>query len=46
LLRVPGLGPVTVNRILKKRRSGKLTRIRDIGKVGTLLCKAQNYLTF
>jgi predicted DNA-binding helix-hairpin-helix protein len=46
LLRVPGLGPITVNRILKKRRTGKLTRIRDIGKVGVLLGKAQNYLTF
>jgi len=46
LLRVPGLGPITVGRILDKRRAGKLRRIQDVGKVGALLRKAQTYLTF
>ena len=46
LLRVPGLGPVTVNRILKRRQSARLTAIQDIGKPGVLLKKAQKYLTF
>ena len=46
LLRVPGLGPITVNRILKCRRSGKLHRIEDITKPGKLTKKAKHYLKF
>ncbi len=46
LLRVPGLGPVTVNRILKRRRYQQLRSIEDVGKVGKLLAKADNYLVF
>lgn len=46
LLRVPGLGPTTVNRILNYRQSGKIHRITDIGKAGKLLNKASNYLKF
>ena len=46
LLRVPGLGPVTVNRILHRRRDAQLRKISDIGKVGTLLRKANQYLVF
>jgi predicted DNA-binding helix-hairpin-helix protein len=47
LLRVPGLGPITVNRILKYRRTGgKIYRIEDIGKPGKLLNKAKQYLKF
>ncbi len=46
LLRVPGLGPITVNRILKQRRSSKLHRIEDIAKPGKLLNKANQYLKF
>ncbi|MBC8379754.1 MAG: radical SAM protein [Planctomycetes bacterium] len=46
LLRVPGLGLVTVNRILKQRRTGKLHRIEDIAKPGKLLNKAKQYLKF
>ena len=45
LLRVPGLGLVTVNRILNPAE-GKLHRIEDIGKPGKLLNKARAYLTF
>jgi DNA uptake protein ComE-like DNA-binding protein len=47
LLRVPGLGPATVDRILKHRaRGGRLRDIRDIGKPGRLLGKAAAYLEF
>lgn len=46
LLRVPGLGPVTVNRILQKRTRGRLRSIEDIGKVGARLAKAEKYLRF
>ncbi len=46
LLRVPGLGPVTVNRILEQRRAGRIRYIEDVGKVGVRLKKAKQYLTF
>lgn len=46
LLRVPGLGPVTVRTILKRRRQGRLTDITDIGAPNKLLSKAAGYLTF
>jgi len=46
LLRVPGLGPITVNRILKRRKQARLRRIDDIGKAGLRLQKAAAYLAF
>ena len=46
LLRVPGLGLITVNRILKQRRFSKIRRIDDIAKPGKLLDKAKQYLKF
>lgn len=46
LLKVPGLGPITVNRILKFRTTSRIRRIDDIGKPGLLLRKASKYLTF
>jgi len=46
LLRVPGLGPVTVKRILQRRKQGRLTSIEDVGRVGTRLAKAREYLSF
>ncbi|MDH4238460.1 MAG: radical SAM protein [Phycisphaerae bacterium] len=46
LLRVPGLGPVTVKRILERRKQARLTRIEDVGKMGSRLQKAGKYLTF
>jgi predicted DNA-binding helix-hairpin-helix protein len=46
LLRVPGLGPVTVARILKRRNTGRLRHIEDIGKAGVRLAKAKQYLAF
>jgi predicted DNA-binding helix-hairpin-helix protein len=46
LLRVPGLGPITVNRILKYRRKGRISRIESIAKPGKLANKAKQYLKF
>jgi predicted DNA-binding helix-hairpin-helix protein len=46
LLRVPGLGPVTVNRILERRKQNHLSTIEDVGKVGARLQIAKKYLTF
>ncbi len=46
LLRVPGLGPVTVRQILERRRKWRIRRIEDVGKVGVRLRKASEYLVF
>ena len=46
LLKVPGLGPVTVNRILKQRKTAKISHIKDIGKSTSRLQKASEYLVF
>ncbi len=46
LLRVPGLGPITVKRILEQRRTVRIRGIGDIGKRGVRLEKAERYLIF
>ena len=46
LLRVPGLGSITVSRILKRRKQARLRSIDDIGKAGVRLQKAAAYLAF
>ena len=46
LLRVPGLGPVTVNRIVRQRRAQRIRRLEDIGRPGVRLRKARTYLAF
>jgi len=46
LLRVPGLGPVTVKRILERRKKGRIRCIEDVGKVGVRLEKARKCLAF
>jgi len=46
LLRVPGLGPVTVRRILHRRRQARLRSIEDIGRPGKRLRLAARYLRF
>ncbi len=46
LLRVPGLGPLTVSRILKQRAEARIRRLGDIGRVGVRLRKAGSYLIF
>jgi predicted DNA-binding helix-hairpin-helix protein len=44
LLRVPGLGPVSVKRILKARQSGKLTSPAHLGALGIRSGQALPYL--
>ncbi|MBN2039202.1 MAG: radical SAM protein [Spirochaetes bacterium] len=46
LLRVPGLGHVTVDFILKARRESRLRSIEDIGSTGRRLLKAGQYIMF
>ena len=46
LLRVPGLGPLTVRRIIERRKQANIRRIEDIGKAGLRLQKARTYLSF
>ncbi len=46
LLKVPGLGLVSVDRILQRRQQAKLRSIEDIGKPTALLHKASKYLIF
>jgi predicted DNA-binding helix-hairpin-helix protein len=46
LLRVPGLGPLTVKRILQQRKQSRIRSIENVGKVGIRLKKAKKYLTF
>jgi predicted DNA-binding helix-hairpin-helix protein len=46
LLRVPGLGPVTVSNILRRRQAGRITSLEQVVKVGARLAKAHKYLTF
>ncbi|MHC4146447.1 MAG: radical SAM protein [Planctomycetota bacterium] len=46
LLRVPGLGPLTVRRILEHRKQSRINSIDDVGKVGVRLQKASKYLSF
>ena len=44
LLRVPGLGPVTVDRILAARREGGLRKLEEVGLRGARLEKASSYV--
>ncbi|MBD3346719.1 MAG: radical SAM protein [Chitinivibrionales bacterium] len=45
LLRVPGIGHITVNTILSMRKEGRrIRRLEDIGRVGKRLEKARGYL--
>jgi predicted DNA-binding helix-hairpin-helix protein len=46
LLKVPGLGPLTVNRILQRRRAGPIRRLEDVGPVSARLRKAAPYVIF
>lgn len=46
LLKVPGLGPETVKRILNTRRDRRITRLEDIGIKGKRLQKIKSYVIF
>lgn len=46
LLRVPGLGPDTVSRILKMRRERRVNRLDDLGIRGKRFEKVKSYVIF
>jgi predicted DNA-binding helix-hairpin-helix protein len=46
LLRVPGLGEMTVSRILEQRKAGRINSICDIGRATSRLNEANEYLCF
>ena len=46
LLRVPGLGDITVSRILENRKTARNRGIDDVGRSKMLLKKANEYLCF
>jgi predicted DNA-binding helix-hairpin-helix protein len=46
LLRVPGLGVITVERILEQRKTSYIRSISDVGKPVSRLDKANQYLAF
>jgi predicted DNA-binding helix-hairpin-helix protein len=46
LLRVPGLGPVTIQKILEQRKQRRVTSMEDMGKAEVRLEKASKYLSF
>jgi predicted DNA-binding helix-hairpin-helix protein len=46
LLRVPGLGQISVERILELRKSAKIKTLADLGKSTIRLRKANEYLAF
>lgn len=46
MLRVPGLGPMTIDQILERRKESRIKSLEDIGKIGVRLQKAGKYLSF
>jgi predicted DNA-binding helix-hairpin-helix protein len=46
LLRVPGLGPISVDRILKIRKRGRISSVDSIGRITIRMEKALKYLRF
>ncbi len=46
LLRVPGLGDITVRRIMEQRKNSRIRSIGDVGRPTKLLLKANEYLCY
>ncbi len=46
LIRTPGLGPISVDRIIKNRRRFKITRWRDLQHMGVVRKRAWPFVTF
>jgi predicted DNA-binding helix-hairpin-helix protein len=44
LLRVPGIGPISVNRILKMRRTSKIRTIEDLVRIGANAPRAAPFI--
>ena len=46
-MRIPGLGEVSVRRILNIRKSGgRVRRLEDLGNIGKRLKKVRGYISF
>ena len=45
LLRVPGIGPRSVRRILRERRRARITRLEVLRRMGVVVKRARDYLT-
>lgn len=46
LLRVPGLGPETVSKIINRRKEGRIRSIQDFARSTALTHRAESYLVF
>jgi predicted DNA-binding helix-hairpin-helix protein len=46
LLRVPGLGPQSVNRVLHMRRASPFREPADVARIGAVMKRAQGFLLF
>jgi predicted DNA-binding helix-hairpin-helix protein len=46
LLRIPGIGPLTVNKIIKARKIHSIRNFEDVGVRGKLAVKASSYVNF
>lgn len=46
LLRVPGFGEISINRLMEFRRQRRITSLDVLGKIGKRLGKAQHYICF
>lgn len=44
LLRIPGIGPISANRILRARRQGTLRHLGDLGKLGITTKRAAPFI--
>jgi predicted DNA-binding helix-hairpin-helix protein len=44
LLRIPGIGPISANRILSARRRGTLRHLGDLGKLGIATKRAAPFI--
>jgi predicted DNA-binding helix-hairpin-helix protein len=44
LLRVPGIGPKTVDVILRERRKGRLCDLTDLRKLGVIAVRAAPFI--
>lgn len=45
LLRVPGIGKISCQRIINERKRGRLLRLEDLKKLGVVVSRARNFIT-
>ena len=44
LLRTPGIGPVSVERIVRLRRARRFTRLKELSKLGVATKRARDFV--